>query len=240
MRPTLVALTGLCALAAPSAAWCASSSEAALFDAAFARPSGTLFQPRTEGLAGFSGDAGVRMTAFASQSPQAVLQRKGAAETELSVAVTVERSWPAMLQTRRYQFEIVPHAGVGVSEGGQLAEAGATVQVGKRLKTQIGEALNVGSGEALYGDRGRWYLFGAYKGRAVGLNLLRTGWSMRGDGLTADRGGFMGVAQTGVGWRKGGLQASLGYTYATVTTRMWGSRQKTHEEKLGLSVSLRP
>jgi len=239
MRPTLVALTGFCALAAPSAAWCSASTEAALFDAAFAHPTGALFQPRTEGVAGFSRDSGMRMTAFASQSPEAVL-RPDANDTDLAVAVTVERSWPATLQTRRYQLELVPHAGIGVSQGGQLAEAGATLQVGSRLKTRIGEALNVGSGQATYGDRGRWYLFGAYKGRAVGLNLLQSGWGMRGEGLTADRGGFMGVAQTGVGWRKGGLQASVGYTYATVTTRMWGSRQKTHEEKLGLSLSIRP
>jgi hypothetical protein len=63
------------------------------------------------------------MTTFASQAPESVLQARGAVETDLAVAVTVERRWPATLRTARYQLEIVPHAGFGVSEAGQLAEA---------------------------------------------------------------------------------------------------------------------
>jgi hypothetical protein len=241
MRTAVLAWIGFCVLAAPTVALAAAdTAEAALFDAAFVRPVGALAQPRIEGLAGFGPASAVRMTSFVSQVPESALLPRSAAETDLAVAVTIERSWPATLRTRRYQLEIIPHAGIGVSGAGQLAEAGASLQVGKRFRTQLGETLNVGSGEAVYGDRGRWYLFGAYKGRAVGLNLLGAGWGVRGDGLTADRGGFMGMAQTGVGWRKGGLQASVGYTYTNVRMRMWGAYERSHEEKMGLSLSYRP
>lgn len=143
------------------------------------------------------------------------------------------------ISTRRYNVLFTPHAGVGLtSYGASQLEAGATVSVGKRLRSQLGDALGVGSGEQLYGDRGRWYLFGAVKSRAVGLNLRTVGLGVVRDGLTADQGGFSGLVQAGMGWRKAGLQASLGYTRTKVRVRDWG-RQRDNDDRLGLTVSLR-
>lgn len=227
---------------APGAALAASpAAEAGLFDAAFLSHSARL-ATRYEGLSGFGADDrfGLRLATLGRQSPEAVIAPKGAMATRYDVALTLERQWTARLaSSRRYRLDITPEAGLGLSGGGHLAEAGATVQVSRRLPSQMGEALNVGSGEAQYGERGRWYLFGALRGRAVGLNLTRSPEGMRGEGLTADRGGFMGLMQTGFGWRKGGLQTSIGYTYTNIKGRQLG-RTLGHEERLGVSFSLRP
>lgn len=228
------------ALIAPAAA-IAATPDASLFDAAFVSSSNPLLGP-TESLAAFGKDDrfAVRLARFDERAPETLPLPRGPMDARYRVAVTVERQWPTRLAAgRRFELDITPHAGLGLSGAGRMAEAGATLQVSKRLKTQMGEALNVGSGEDRYGDRGRWYLFGALKGRALGLNLTTSAQGLRGGDLTADRGGFMGLMQTGFGWRKGRLQTSIGYTYTNIKGLQLG-RQLGHEERLGVSFSLRP
>jgi hypothetical protein len=70
------------------------------------------------------------------------------------------------------------------------------------------EAMGVKDGDVAFGHKGRIYLFAAVQGQAVGLNLQglqRAGWS------TDYSSALIGDGQVGVGWRKGGFEADLGY-----------------------------
>ena len=134
------------------------------------------------------------------------------------------RGWPAALalSAGRYDLDISPHAGVGVSNDGGSAEAGALVRLGPNLQDRVMSGLgalglHTVSSRSL-GDRGRWYLFASASGRAVGLNvardaqgsLQRLGWSAEGTSeLISD-------AQAGIAWRKGTTQASLGYVHREI------------------------
>lgn len=121
---------------------------------------------------------------------------------------TYTRGWPSAVVEvgDGLQMDVTPHAGVSMSSRGGAAVAGATIR--------IGENLGVRDGREAFGDRGRWYLFAAGEGRAVGYNFART---RDGDyarsGFTHDSGAFMGDAQVGVAWRRGDLQTSFGYVY---------------------------
>mgnify|MGYP001187709511 CR=1 FL=1 len=123
--------------------------------------------------------------------------------------ITYIRAWPLIAgEGRAFQFEITPHAGVGVNAQGGTAEAGATVRVGQ---------LEVADGDAAYDeDEGRWYLFAAGTGTAVGMNWARgmDGWDRR---LSHDTGSFIGDAQVGAAWRRGDTQTSFGYVHREVT-----------------------
>ena len=132
--------------------------------------------------------------------------------------VSLVRDWPAAVsfETARFGVDLTPHAGVGVTSYGGLAEAGATVQLSERmdsaLKKSLG-AMGVRDGAA-FGECGRLYLFAAASVRAVGLNMLRSdaGWSRA--GWTTDQTStLVGDAQVGVGWRKGAMQTSLGFIH---------------------------
>ena len=105
------------------------------------------------------------------------------------------------------QLEVTPHAGVSVGSDGGAAEAGATVRVGR---------LEVRDGQSYDDDQGRWYLFAAGSGTAVGMNWIRgaDGWGRQ---MTHDSGSFIGDAQVGVAWRQGDTQASFGYVHREYT-----------------------
>jgi hypothetical protein len=148
------------------------------------------------------------------------LQAPGASEAQ-AYELSLVRDWPQAVafETGRFGLEVTPHAGVGVTSAGGLAEAGATVRFGQRLddvvKARLG-AMGVRDGKAL-GGRGRWYLFAAASGRAVGFNLMRNdaGWAHA--GLTTDATStLVGDAQVGVGWRKGDMQTSLGFVHREI------------------------
>jgi hypothetical protein len=140
---------------------------------------------------------------------------------EQNYELSVVHDWPAAFSfdTQRFGLDLTPHAGVGVTTYGGMAEAGATLQfkqhVDQVVKDRLG-AMGVKDGTRL-GDRGRWYLFAAASGRSVGLNMLRgdAGWTRA--GWTTDRTSTMvGDAQVGVGWRKGDMQTSLGYIHREI------------------------
>jgi len=135
--------------------------------------------------------------------------------------VSFTRGWPAAwsLQAGRYAIDVSPHAGVGFSDTGGSAEAGALVRLGQDLQDRVTRRLGFRTGEASTADgRGSWFLFAAASGRAVGVNMTpsaegglpRPGWSN--EPVTT----LVSDAQAGLGWRRGDLQASIGYVHRDV------------------------
>jgi hypothetical protein len=160
--------------------------------------------------------------------------------------VRVVRDWPGAVSfsTGSLGLDVSPHAGVGVSSYGGLAEAGAVVQLSQRRDAAAVErlkALGVRDG-ASFGQRGRWYLFAAASGRAVGLNMLRgdTGWNRA--GWTTDATStLVGDTQVGVGWRKGAMQTSFGYIHREIKGlhTFYGVDSKA-DSMVAFSFSVRP
>lgn len=160
------------------------------------------------------------------------------------VDVTVTRGWPAAVRlgAGKYALDVTPHAGLGFGGAGGSAEAGATVRFGKKMGDRVVNSLGVSDGRA-FGDRGRWYVFAAASGQAVGLNMLRSedgDWSRA--GFTADNSSkLVGDGQAGVAWRRGAMQASFGYVHRKIRAKdqiMGMATQK--DEMVALSFSLKP
>jgi len=131
---------------------------------------------------------------------------------------------------------------VGFGGAGGSAEAGATVRFGKKMGDRVVNSLGVRDGRA-FGDRGRWYVFAAASGQAVGLNMLRSqdgDWSRA--GFTSDNSSkLIGDGQAGVAWRRGPMQASFGYVHRKIRAKdqiMGMATQK--DEMVALSFSLKP
>ena len=164
------------------------------------------------------------------------------ADRDVDVAVT--RGWPAAvkLDNGKYALDVTPHAGLGFGGAGGSAEAGATVRFGKSMQDKVSNSLGVRDGREM-GNRGRWYVFAAASGQAVGLNMLRSSegdWSRA--GFTTDNSSkLLSDGQAGVAWRKGDMQASFGYVHRSIKARdqlMGISSQK--DEMVALSFSLKP
>ncbi|MDB5418465.1 MAG: hypothetical protein JWP50_1884 [Phenylobacterium sp.] len=160
--------------------------------------------------------------------------------------VSLIRNWPGAVsfETRRFGLDLSPHAGVGMTSAGGLAEAGATIRLSQRLDeaaVQRLKALGVRDG-ASFGGRGRWYLFAAASGRAVGLNMLRGegGWNRAG-WTTDPTSTLVGDAQVGVGWRKGSLQTSVGFVHREVKGlhMIYGQESKA-DSLVAFSFSVKP
>jgi hypothetical protein len=158
--------------------------------------------------------------------------------------ISLIREWPKALafEGKAFDVDLSPHAGVGVSNYGGSAEAGATVRISRdeRAARKLKD-MGIGDG-ANFGDQGRWYLYAAASGRAVGLNVLHgdNGWDR--SGWTTDpTSSLVGDAQLGVGWRKGMLQSSFGYIHREVKGQhmIWG--QQTRDDSLvAFSLSIKP
>jgi hypothetical protein len=161
--------------------------------------------------------------------------------------VTVIRKWPGLsFDAGRLAVDLAPHAGLGViggdRTGGGSAEAGATLQLSRSdLAAARLKALGVRDGAA-FGDRGRWYLFAAASGRAVGLNMLRsdTGWNRAG-WSTDPTSRLVGDAQLGIGWRRGAMQTSVGLVHREVKGQhmLYGVDPKS-DSMVAFSLSIRP
>jgi hypothetical protein len=159
--------------------------------------------------------------------------------------VRLTRDWPAAVRYagERYNLDVTPHAGFGVSNLGSSAEAGATLTLGQRedaISSRL-DSLGVRDGSA-FGGTGRWYLFAAASGRAMGFNMLKDGanglnrsWSQ--DSSSA----LVGDAQVGVGWRKGAMQTSFGYIHREVKGdhMLWGQDTKG-DSMVAFSLSIKP
>lgn len=135
----------------------------------------------------------------------------------------------------RYDLRLSP------ALGGQ-AEAVAVLRLGRGEGELVRrpDGLGLAPGER-FGDRGRWYLFAAASGRAVGLNMLlgASGWDPA--GWSSDPSGVMiGDAQVGAGWRKGGAQTSLGLIRREMKGRhMAGGQRSRDDSVVALTFSLR-
>jgi hypothetical protein len=170
----------------------------------------------------------------------------GQASDSQAYALSLERTWPRALsfETRDFGVAFSPHAAVGVTSYGSVAEAGGRIELSQKLgeiaKERL-EALGVRDGRA-FGDTGRWYLFAAASGRAVGLNMLRgeTGWNRA--GWTTDATStLVGDAQVGVGWRKGAMQTSLGFVHQTLkNNHLLYGEDSPSESMVAFSFTVRP
>jgi hypothetical protein len=172
------------------------------------------------------------------------LRLSGAPEGDAAYEVSLVRNWPSAVafETRRFGVDFTPHAGLGMSNLGGVAEAGATVRVtGKRDRTlERLKQLGFADGTRM-GDRGRWYLFAAASGRAVGLNMLRSDGAWNRAGWTTDPSStLVGDAQLGVGWRKGVMQSSFGFIHREVKGEHMIFGQDTKPDSLvAFSFSIR-
>jgi hypothetical protein len=180
------------------------------------------------------------------RGPQSPDLRRDAFKVRAENEISVARDWPAAvrLQTRRLDVDLTPHAAFDLSPLGRSVEAGAMVRVSPSLEDRALDSLRdlgVGDG-ARFGDRGRWYLFAATSGRAVGLNMLRNdaGWNRAG-WTTDPASALVGDAQLGVGWRKGAMQSSLGYVYREVKGQHMVFGQDTKRDSLlAVTLSIKP
>lgn len=166
--------------------------------------------------------------------------------SDQSYEVSVIRNWPRAMsfETDKFDIGLSPYAGVGVSNRGKSAEAGAEVRLQSRDDKAAAKlrAMGVKDG-ASFGDRGRWYLFAAAGARAVGLNMLRGeagGWDRAG-WTTDPAAALIGDAQVGVGYRKGAMQTSFGVIHREVKGEHKVFGQQTDDDSIvALSFSIKP
>ena len=159
--------------------------------------------------------------------------------------VRLTRDWPAAVRYagERYNLDVTPHAGFGVSNLGNSAEAGATVTLGQRedaIASRLG-SLGVRDG-SVFGGAGRWYLFAAASGRAMGFNMLKDGANGLNRSWSQDSSStLVGDAQVGVGWRKGAMQTSFGYIHREVKGdhMVWGQDTRG-DSMVAFSLSIKP
>jgi hypothetical protein len=172
------------------------------------------------------------------------LNLRGAQYDANAYDVTVIRDWPGAIAFESHTFgvDVTPHAGVGMTSLGGSAEAGATLRIMTRdaAAAERLRALGVRDG-ASFGDRGRWYLFAAASGRAVGMNMLHSdqGWDRAGWSTDATS-RLTGDAQVGVGWRKGAMQTSFGYIHReTKGANMLMGVDPKKDDVVAFSLSIR-
>lgn len=169
----------------------------------------------------------------------------GSVDDRIDISLT--RRWPgavSFVSGGGLEFDVIPHAGLGVGSAGGQAEGGAMLTVSKSREQQAMDRLRdmgVADGATL-GDKGRWYLFAAASGRAVGLNMLRgeNGWDRAG-WTTDPTGALVGDAQVGVGWRKGDMQSSFGVIHREVKGKHMVFGQQTRDDTVAaFTFSFRP
>jgi len=161
------------------------------------------------------------------------------------VDVEYERAWPGMWNgaAGRYLVDVTPKAGVGYGAAGGSIGGGAMVRVmSPRADARVVDRLakwGVVEGER-FGGAGRWYLFAAASGRAVGFSMapgMQNAW-------TTDPAALVSDAQVGVGWRKGDTQTSIGYMVRRVRVNDRFAHQFADvpgsDQVVGLSFSYKP
>lgn len=164
------------------------------------------------------------------------------------IDITLTRRWPgavSFVSRGGVEFDVIPHAGLGVGSAGGQAEGGAMLTVSRsREERAIAQLRDMGVADgATLGDKGRWYLFAAASGRAVGLNMLRSesgGWDRAG-WTTDPAGALVGDAHVGVGWRKGDMQSSFGVIHREVKGKHMVFGQQTRDDTVAaFTFSFRP
>ena len=155
----------------------------------------------------------------------------------------VSHDWPdaASVRAGDQKLSVTPHAGVGLTNAGPGAEAGATISVEDRVAGGLKD-LGVRDGKA-FGDKGRWYMFVAGGSRTVGLNMLRgsDGGFQRAGWSTDSTSALVSDAQAGVGWRRGAMQASVGYMHREVKPHESVTAfEKRDDNLVAISFSFKP
>jgi hypothetical protein len=141
-------------------------------------------------------------------------------------------------------IRLAPWAAAAPGPDRQASGLGASVRVQSAdgaLKDKLA-ALGVKDGASIYGDQGRFYLFAAVRGQAVGMNmqtaggLHRTGWS------TDTASALVGDGQVGVGWRKGEMEAAFGYVHRGIQIRNapLGASNSYADDMAALSLTFHP
>jgi hypothetical protein len=126
----------------------------------------------------------------------------------------------------------------GLRLGGQVP----VQTVGAFLQGKLRE-LGVKDGATQYGAQGRFYLFAAVHGQAVGLNLQTQGGSLHRTGWSTDQtSALVGDGQVGLGWRKGGMEAAIGYVHRGVHLRNTpvGASDSYTDDMGALSLTFHP
>ena len=258
MRAILGLLAGVLALAAGVGAQAqAIDSRAALFNAAFVTP-----HPLAVGHAAIA-PLSVRAVDAPSETAQPGSAPSGphaiafgqpgyltaADEGALDFGAPTGRS-TLSLSGGGYEFAFVPQGAVEASDSASSAKAGAMLRVGTDVQDRVMTGLSrlgmhTVSADSLQ-NQGRLYLFAAYSGREVGLNFGRGAQgSMQRLGWTADGSStLVSDAQAGMGWRKGSMQASLGYVHRDVNSNDMGfgnvGMQKLSDNMVAFTFSIRP
>lgn len=93
--------------------------------------------------------------------------------------------------------------------------------------------LGLGDGS---GPDGRWFLFASIKGRAVGYQFVPID---EAGTVATGRGGFLGRAQAGIGYRRGEIQTTLGYLYERIRFRALGMKSRD-DSRVEVTVSWLP
>ncbi|HTK33688.1 MAG TPA: hypothetical protein VL358_00190 [Caulobacteraceae bacterium] len=258
--PLVVGLYVLVAGAALAATPDSAQTNQALFSAAFAAPSVLgglspglglghdplgearyipgrgLIRFTTRQVASFSGDGAayvdtIRMsTAGYDPRPGAAFLRQGYAGSAngQSFDLAYERNWPQAfsLDTGRLTVDVTPHAGFGMlAGGGRSAEAGALVRLQQKVLGAVGMS---GSGQS-----GRLYLFAGASEQALDLNLARAPNRLGPD----PEDGYVREAQVGVGFQRGLVQASFGFSHQNMRLDSLGGESRI-DNRVGLTVSI--
>lgn len=215
-----------------------------LFDAAFDR--GPVQVQRHTATVRATARAVDRVTVAAMSAPATANVLPGAPYRDAGYEMTYTRDWPDFLGLNAggYDLSVSPHAGVGVSNHGRRAEAGATVSIGKtdRASEQL-SAMGVRDGKT-FGDQSRWYMFAAVSGKSVGLNMTQSGeGAWQGAGWSQDASSsLVGDGQVGVGYRKGAMQAAFGYVHREIKVQNapQGADNDVTDSMAAFTLSFRP
>lgn len=152
-------------------------------------------------------------------------------------------------QPKDLKFAVLPYGGAKLGDTSDQAQPGAMVEIGPGRESSRGERaaarlkeMGVRDG-AEFGDKGRFYAFVGGSGTTVGLNMRRDpDGPLRSYGFSVDPAAAVGDAQAGIGWRKGEVQASVGYVHRTFKPAyaMPNIDFDNKDEMVGVSFALKP
>ena len=143
-------------------------------------------------------------------------------------------------------YDVAPYAGSTLGGRNGAPKAGAVLEIGPAVKSDkvAAQLKDIGVRDgAEFGDKGRWYLFAAGSGRAVGLNVQRDPEGLlRNYGLSSDPAAAVGDIQAGVGFRKGPTQTSIGYVHREFrpTNAMQNIDFDNKDDMVALTFAIKP
>ena len=149
---------------------------------------------------------------------------------------------PGLQSARRVAAAYEPHLDFQVRPNGSGSEARVQVSLGPTedsgpVKSVVNKLGFIPQATPAIRKKSRLFLFAAVGSDAVGYNVLRNrDGQIRRAGFSAEKLAASGESQVGFGWRRGPLQASLGFLQREISA--YGARAR--ERFLGLTFSFRP